>query len=712
MSNNAKESQDEAREEKTVRMGISLRVSLATFFLVLLTAAAMVLVISINVSRGIADIQIKNMVQADQSLTELVDMELKYVRQMTHAYSLNEGFAEGLTDGDYTQSSKLLQMIYTDLGYVQDALLLDGTGTVVAARIGSSIGSDMTRQAFWDTLSGRGSFYMDQHPQPSPIDASPIIYVAYPIMSNGNMLGAIAVSLDLRQFTGAYISPKKFGENGYPFILDDQGTVVAHPNTRQILTDQSDSSFFIGMQKSMDNHRKEDVVSYTYGGQKKMLVFEPVRSLPWYLAISVNQNELFSLMYELRTKVIVISAVALFVISGFIILFLRTFLIRRIFQIVRSIETAATGDLTVRGTVKGSDEIAYVNNRFNYLMESLETLISNVNARMSTMQDSGLDLSANVEETASAVNQINANIESTEGQIHNQVTNVEETSAAIEQMTKNIESLNRSIENQVASVTQSSAAVEEMIANIRSITNISERAGEQVRSLSDASDTGKTKLNQVTTLIRDVAESSEELQQANALIANIASQTNLLAMNAAIEAAHAGDAGRGFAVVADEIRSLAEMSSQQSKTVKANLKQVKSAIDQVVTIATETNTAFEDILTVVGTVASVFKEIQQSMLEQSSGSEQLLSALSAMREITGSVQTGSGEMTQGNEQILSAVTNLNAISQEVRQAIMEISRGTDEINRALGNISELSTVNKESIDAVAEEAGRFHTGES
>jgi methyl-accepting chemotaxis protein len=387
-------------------------------------------------------------------------------------------------------------------------------------------------------------------------------------------------------------------------------------------------------------------------------------------------------------------------------------------DVSRRIKTLATtlfdiskgqGDLTVSIPVKTTDEIGRLAGHFNEFVGSLRSIIGSVQSEADKLNDATSTLTANMNETASAIQQITVNIEAMKLQAINESASVTESSATVEQIARNIDSLYRMIAKQADGVSSSSSSIEQMVANIQSVTRNVEQMGALYRRLLDRSDSGREVLRAVTLQVREVEDKSEALQDANSLIMSIAAQTNLLAMNAAIEAAHAGEAGAGFAVVADEIRKLAEIASRQSKAISVNVKSIRSSIQAIVDSSGRAETTFGDILAQIDQLNRLEEEVKASMLEQSSGSSLILDSLSDINSITTEVRESAHEMQEGSATVLNEMKRLIQISAELERGMSEMAQGAEEIRGAAVATNELAAEAAASVKQLHAETEKFKT---
>jgi methyl-accepting chemotaxis protein len=246
-----------------------------------------------------------------------------------------------------------------------------------------------------------------------------------------------------------------------------------------------------------------------------------------------------------------------------------------------------------------------------------------------------------------------------------------------------------------------------MLANIQSVTQTLVKNGENVSELTGASEVGRNGLQGVASDIQEIARESEGLLEINSVMENIASQTNLLSMNAAIEAAHAGDSGKGFAVVADEIRKLAASSSEQSKTISAVLKKIKTSIDKITSSTDNVLKKFAAIDTSVRTVAQQEENIRNAMEEQGQGSKQILEAIHHVNEITRQVESGASEMLEGSAEVIKESKNLEHATHEITGGIDEMVMGTEHINVAIHAVNDLCGRNRDNIELLVKEVSKF-----
>ncbi len=432
----------------------------------------------------------------------------------------------------------------------------------------------------------------------------------------------------------------------------------------------------------------------------------PIPALDWYvfaLETLTLADYLNSSITALFAAIMVIILVILIIINVSI-----SILFRPLRNMTATLDIIGRDkDLTKRLDIRSHDEIGRVGSFLNQTFEGMNVLLRDIKHKTFSFADTADELSVNMKSTRADIEKINNHIQSMRRQVLNQADKVNAASLATEHIIIGIDNLNGYIDTQAESVVQSSAAIEQMLANIQSVTDTLVRNKTNISSLGEASGAGRTDLQKVAEDIREIAKESEGLLEINAVMENISSQTNLLSMNAAIEAAHAGEAGKGFAVVADEIRKLAENSGEQSKTISAVLKKIKTSIDLITKSTSIVLERFGTIEKEVEIVSNQESQIRNAMEEQGVGSRQILEAIGSLNSATSLVQKASAEMAGEGREALKQGRELKETTAEVAGSMDEMAASVDEITSAVTRAQEISEETRQNADDLREEIGKF-----
>ena len=564
----------------------------------------------------------------------------------------------------------------------------------------------------WFQKSIQGEFFLSA-PYPSYKDGSLVCTVAAPIYGkNKTIIGTIATVYDGLKIYET-IRDIKIGETGEVYILDKNGVTIADHNVALIysqentyLKSQTDKNL-----KSVGAFEYKAVQSpvsgtgsYEYEGAIKDAAFAKIPTTGWTIITTDYRQR-----YMVAIRLIIIIDTILVIVVVCIIFGVSLGLSRSLQKTADALKEIAqgTGDLTVSLPLKGKDELTDIARYFNETIGKIAGAIRSIGTSASDMEVVGANLASNMLETASAIRQITATTETVKEKMTNQAASVTETAATVEEIIKTVKHLNSSIEMQAGSVAQSSSSIEQMVANIASIGKTLGKTEQIIKSFVSATGDGKATLVTSNTVTQKIAEESGSLMEASNVIQHIASQTNLLAMNAAIEAAHAGEAGKGFAVVADEIRKLSEDSAMQGKTITVTLKSLTAEIETLSASSKIVEEKFNVIFELAEQVKSMSDILTAAMREQEHGSKEILSAIKNINIATTEVQAGSEEMLRGGEGAVREMHNLDELTRLITDSMNEMASGAIQINNAVQEVNTMTQKNKQSIEKLVNEVGKF-----
>jgi methyl-accepting chemotaxis protein len=207
------------------------------------------------------------------------------------------------------------------------------------------------------------------------------------------------------------------------------------------------------------------------------------------------------------------------VIASLLLVLILAYFIHKPFKSMMNVldEIRNESDLTKRFAVYGRDEVGKLSEFCNQTFEKIKNMVTNIKNEADALSGIGSDLSANMNQTATAVNEINANIQNIKGRVINQSASVSETHATMENLVQNINKLDDHVGNQSNNISQATAAIEQMVANINSVTGTLVSNTGNVQTLKEASEVGRNVLNKfgaIDSSVRTVAEQEDNIRNA------------------------------------------------------------------------------------------------------------------------------------------------------------------------------------------------------
>jgi len=541
--------------------------------------------------------------------------------------------------------------------------------------------------------------------------------IAIPLRDlQGKITGVISATL-LGGSLSNLVSDMTVGKTGAAYLISPDGIVLGNRQPEILYKNifnevfERESKEFQGFLRNALSSGKSKVSISKINNTRYIAATSSMRYSGWTLLLMAPVSEFVAENITTLIRTFILIAALQLVVAIIIGFFIARRIVKPLNLMIDALHNISQGegDLTIELPVVGRDETGILSTYFNETISKLRNAIKNVSTGSFEMKTVGSDLESNMVSVSEFVKAITDSIEELRGHFKEQEKSVSETASAIEEVIKAIRALHEDIDRQLGVVQNSTASLDGMTKFVTSVEENIKGAQSTMQNLASATDSGRETLTQANNISQRISEASGSLIEASAVIQNIANQTNLLAMNAAIEAAHAGKAGKGFAVVASEIRKLAESSSAQGQKITTTLKNIIDEIELLASSASGAVEKFNYISNYSNEVHNAIESVVKVMDKQEENSTSIRDMIKNIGTTTSGVKYNSAEMLASSENILTQATQLDELTRVLRKTMDSIESQVDLINSATQESLEIAVKNKESIDGLVTEVGKFKT---
>ncbi len=205
----------------------------------------------------------------------------------------------------------------------------------------------------------------------SDLNNEQVIIMTTPIRNyNQEVVGVLGSSIKLEYFKNK-ITTTKMEEQGYVYIVDSEGLIVAHPDESRIGTQVQNDVINTIVQKVKN---QEAVLTgegvYTYQGKKKHMAYSIIPHINWLIVVAQDQTQM-SEPATITLIIIIVITLGVIILSVIASIEFSKSITEPINQLMKVMEKTGEGDLSSQCEFKSENEFGTLAGYFNEMLSKL-----------------------------------------------------------------------------------------------------------------------------------------------------------------------------------------------------------------------------------------------------------------------------------------------------------------------------------------------------
>lgn len=486
--------------------------------------------------------------------------------------SLVDSWSKTLPESDDPQET--LASLAKQAPFIRDLSLVQDSGSLVASSHSATQKYAPTIAKLIQKLGSQAAFT-----EITTANNTPVLLLASSTFRHQGKTVRLVANLSLQNLYTHFIDDIKVGEEGYAYIVHNNGLVLSHPKSEYLGT--LDFNEFDWGREILS--QREGFISYEFEGKPKIGAMYPVAEANWVIGVTAYNNDVYASLSTFAYTTLFV-ALGICAIASLLIAWVTSVIIRPIHE-------------TIKGLGLAGENIRSASQQ----VSSISQLLSN----------SSSEQASSIEETAAAIEEIAQKTNSNANKANAAQKDLDERAIT------SLQSVNTQIDEARSAIVETSESASETLKVVKTIDEIA---------------------FQTNLLALNAAVEAARAGEAGAGFAVVADEVRALAGKAAAAARTSGELiNRSH----DSVERVAALNEQIASSMQENLDISQGLASSMVEISEDSNDQARGIKEISTSMSNIDRKTQDNVAsseESAAAAEQLFAQAEQMNDFMSKLQ--------------------------------------------------------------------------